>query len=92
MMAWIFPSEMSFAYITFHFSHIFCRPFQYLFGQYLTLHPITNLHIFLPLTMPWVLLEAKYVASWIHCFFLRQCHNWKALLFGPPLEVSTTFH
>jgi hypothetical protein len=69
MMAWVFPFEISCACITFYFSHTFCKSFQYLFGQYPTLHPTIDLHFFLPLTMPWISPQAKYSASWIHYFF-----------------------
>jgi hypothetical protein len=71
MMVWPFPFEISYACLTFHFSHTFYRPFQYLFRLYPTLHPTTNLHPFPPLLMPWVLLEAKYTASWVHYFFMK---------------------
>jgi hypothetical protein len=92
MLAWPSPIKISYAYITFHFFHILCKPFQYLYEQYPTLHPTIDMYLFPPLTMPWVLLKTKYSASWIHYFLWRHYHNWNALLFGSPLEVSTTFH
>ncbi len=68
MLAWPSPFEISCACITFHFFYTFYRPFQYFFEQYPILHPTIDLHIFLPLTMPWVLHKTKYSAFWIHYF------------------------
>ncbi len=57
-----------------------------------TLHPTTDLHPFLPLSMPWILPKINYVVSWIHCYLWIHCHNWKVWFLGPPLELITTFH
>ncbi len=82
MMVWPFSSKISYACIGFHLSHIFYRPFQYLFGQCPALHPTIDMYFFPPLTMPWVLPRVKYVASLIHYFIWRHYHNWKAWLPG----------
>jgi hypothetical protein len=52
MMVWPFPFEISYACRAFHFSHAFKKPFEYSSGPYPTLHPTTNLHPSLSLSMP----------------------------------------
>jgi hypothetical protein len=92
MMVWPFPSKISYACISFHFSHIIYKPFQYFSRLYCALHPTRDLHPFPPLSMPLILFQANYVASWIHCFLFLKYHNWKAWFPKPPPKLFTTFH
>ncbi len=77
LLTWPSPSKIFCVCTSFHSSQTSYRSFQYPFEQYPILHPIGDLHLFPPLIMPWVLPEANYFASYIHCYLWRHYHNWK---------------